>query len=76
MSKFSLLIDIIIASVFYGVIAVVGGFFALLVWSTFSFDWILRGSAIIGALGAIGGAAIPPTRNLAVWIFSFFAPLS
>ena len=75
MSKFSLLIDIIIASVLYGVIAIVGGFFALLAWSELSVDWILRGSAIIGASGAIAGAAIPFTRNLAVSIFSFFAPL-
>lgn len=76
MSKFSLLIDIIIASVLYGVIAIVGGFFALLAWSELSFDWILRGSAIIGVSGAIAGAAIPFTRNFAVSIFSFFAPLS
>ena len=76
MSKFSLLIDILIASVFYGSLALVARFLSLLVWSGFSFDWILRGSAALGLAGAIAGAAIPFTRNLAVSIFTFFALLS
>ena len=76
MSKFSLLIDILIAIVFYGFLALVAGFLAFLAWSGFSFDWILRGSAAVGVIGALTGAAIPLTRNLAVSIFSFFAPLS
>ena len=73
MSKFSLLIDILIAIVFYGLLTLIGGFLLLLFWSGLSFDWILRGTVLIGAFGAIAGAAIPYTRNLSVSIVSFFA---
>jgi len=73
LSKFSLLIDLLIATVFYGLLTLAGGFLLLLFWSGFSFDWILRGTVIIGAIGTFAGAAIPFTRNLAVSIFSVFA---
>lgn len=73
MSKFSLLIDLLIATVFYGLLTLVGGFLLLLFWSGLSFDWILRGTVLIGVLGAFTGAAIPFTRNLSVSIFSIFA---
>ena len=73
MSKFSLLVDILIATVFYGVLTLVGGFLLLLFWGGLSFDWVLRGTVLIGLVGTVAGAAIPFTRNLAVSIFSIFA---
>ena len=75
MNKFALLIDILIAIFFYGILSTVGGFLALLFWSGLGMEMILKLSAVIGISATILGTAIPLTRNLAVSIVGFFAPL-
>ena len=74
MSKFELVFDLIIGFIFFGVIGTLGGFLALLFWSGFGFDLILKLSVAIGATAGILGAAVPFMRKSAVFFLTLFAP--
>ncbi len=74
MKLFELMLDIFLATLFYGVLGTVTSFMALLLWSGLGFENILNLTAVIAVTVTLIGASVPVMRKFAVAVISAFAP--